>query len=274
MITRPVTWSSAPEEVADPGQRRALRSRGRGSSRALTAASSPCARTSGSPRRAGCARSSAGRAGQSVGCAVRPRSRTIAAMLSAASDWPARTAEWQASVAARRSRGPATVHSPSSRSRRSRSSRSRAGAGIPRPQQRGHGARRASTPPPKASTSKPSSASVVEACASSTGRRSGAELDHDRARAGSATPPAPRRASASSPRSGRARARCAGRRGRRSSPSRRHDVGVAVLARARGGDEGTARHRPLRPLEAARPRPRSRTRYAAADASGRCPGSV
>src|SRR6185436_13002176 len=47
--------------------------------------------------------------GQRLGWAVRPRSCTIAAMDSRDRAWPARTAEWQARLAASRSRAPATI---------------------------------------------------------------------------------------------------------------------------------------------------------------------
>ena len=90
--------------------------------------------------------------GQSVGCAVRKTSRTIEPICSTLRGWPARTAEWQARVAARRSRVPATAQSAASRSFRSRSTRSRAGPGSRVPRIAGT-ARRRVAPPPNGSTS-------------------------------------------------------------------------------------------------------------------------
>ena len=78
-------------------------------------------------------RTSVGRpCGQSVRCRVSSRSRTIAPICSSPSGWPARTAEWQASVAASRSRAPLTAQSAASRSSRSRRIASSAGPGVAR----------------------------------------------------------------------------------------------------------------------------------------------
>src|SRR5262249_20724890 len=100
----------AAEEVAQPRERHALRPRTRlqPCPHCLFQPVRPNQRLTSSRGR----RTRVGRpCGQSVGWAVRKRSRTIAAMLSRPSACPARTAEWQASVAARRSRRPATVQS-------------------------------------------------------------------------------------------------------------------------------------------------------------------
>ena len=193
--------------------------------------------------------------GHSVGCVVRKRSRTIALIGSAPSGCPARTAEWHASVAASRSRVPATAHSDASRSARSLRIAASAGPGSRVPSTAGTARRRVA----RAAEGLDVEAQLPQRLHVRVQHRAAAPARARRPRAPAvpATPRAAARPARGAARSGRARGPCAGRRA--AAPRRRSrrcrssrcwprttGAGASSGGRRTLGDERRARsgHRP------------------------------